>query len=53
MDDGQASVYDVAPTVATLLGIPGDPGWQGSPLPGAPAAVADPGNPEQQCQVSN
>lgn len=32
----QASVYDVAPTLAALLGIPPDQRWRGAPLPGAP-----------------
>ncbi len=40
--EGRASVYDVAPTTAALLGIPGDPGWHGSVLPGAPPATVEP-----------
>ncbi len=37
-----ASVYDLAPTVAALLGLPADAGWPGSPLPGCPAATLAP-----------
>ena len=32
------SVFDVAPTVAAILGIPPDVGWPGAPLPGSPAS---------------
>ena len=35
--DPPPSVYDVAPTVAALLGLPAGRGWPGRPLPGAPA----------------
>jgi hypothetical protein len=31
------SVYDVAPTVAALLGMPAGRSWRGRPLPGCPA----------------
>lgn len=31
------SVYDVAPTIAALAGIPPGKGWPGKPLPGCPA----------------
>ncbi|MGE5234822.1 MAG: alkaline phosphatase family protein [Acidobacteriota bacterium] len=31
----RASVYDITPTLATLLGLPPDPAWKGRPLPGA------------------
>lgn len=37
-----ASVFDVAPTVATLLGIPVGQGWQGRPLPGSPPTRLQP-----------
>ena len=37
-----ASVYDVAPTVAALLGLPPGEGWQGSPLPGVGPAAHEP-----------
>lgn len=30
----KASVYDLAPTIASLLGIPPDQAWKGRPLPG-------------------
>jgi Flp pilus assembly protein TadD len=33
------SVYDVAPTMAALLGLPRGIGWRGKPLPGCPAPV--------------
>ena len=36
------SVYDVAPTVATLLGLPAGTGWRGKPLPGSPAPTQAP-----------
>ena len=39
---GRASVYDVAPTMSALLGIPGDPAWQGSELPGVSPTDVDP-----------
>jgi predicted AlkP superfamily phosphohydrolase/phosphomutase len=32
--EAQASIYDVAPTLAALLGLPTDPAWKGKPLPG-------------------
>jgi tetratricopeptide (TPR) repeat protein len=38
------SVYDVAPTVASLLGLPAGESWRGRPLPGAPAATRSPVN---------
>ncbi|MEJ2189670.1 MAG: alkaline phosphatase family protein, partial [Acidobacteriota bacterium] len=31
------SVFDVAPTIAAILGIPADAGWPGTPLPGSPS----------------
>jgi len=37
-----ASVYDVAPTVAALLGIPADPAWPTRLLPGCPATAVEP-----------
>ncbi len=37
-----ASVYDLAPTVAALLGLPADAGWPGKPLPGCPPATLAP-----------
>jgi predicted AlkP superfamily phosphohydrolase/phosphomutase/Flp pilus assembly protein TadD len=37
-----ASVYDVAPTVAALLGLPPGTGWRGKPLPGCPVAALQP-----------
>lgn len=36
------SVYDVAPTLAALLGVPADPAWPSAVLPGSPAANAAP-----------
>ncbi len=36
------SVYDVAPTLATLLGMPADPSWPTTLLPGSPPADAAP-----------
>ncbi|MFZ5788545.1 MAG: alkaline phosphatase family protein [Acidobacteriota bacterium] len=36
------SVFDVAPTVAALLGLPPGVGWRGRPLPGAPRPAGDP-----------
>ena len=30
------SVYDVAPTIAAIIGIPADEHWRGTPLPGTP-----------------
>ena len=36
------SVYDVAPTVAALLGIPAGTSWRGRPLPGCPPAQRPP-----------
>jgi Flp pilus assembly protein TadD len=32
------SVFDVAPTIAALLGLPPGKGWRGTPLPGSPPA---------------
>ena len=37
-----ASVYDVAPTVLALLGLPGGAGWPGSPLPGCDGPTLEP-----------
>lgn len=36
------SVFDVAPTVAALLGLPPGKGWRGRPIPGAPPPAGDP-----------
>jgi len=36
------SVYDVAPTIAALLGVPVDPAWPTTVLPGSPRATATP-----------
>ena len=36
------SVYDVAPTVAALLGLPPGTGWRGKPLPGCPVPALQP-----------
>ncbi len=38
------SVYDVAPTVASLLGLPAGESWRGRPFPGAPAVTRSPVN---------
>jgi tetratricopeptide (TPR) repeat protein len=38
----QPSVLDVAPTVAALLGLPPDPGWGDSVLPGCPKPELEP-----------
>ncbi len=35
--DSAASIYDVAPTVLALLGLPAGAGWPGSVLPGCPS----------------
>ncbi len=40
--DAAASVYDVAPTVLALLGLPAGAGWQGSVLPGCPSPDLEP-----------
>lgn len=37
-----ASVYDVAPTIAALLGLPAGRDWPGSPLPGCPPGRGEP-----------
>jgi tetratricopeptide (TPR) repeat protein len=37
-----SSVYDVAPTIAALLGLPADTGWRPDLLPGCPAARTEP-----------
>ncbi len=39
--DEPASVFDVAPTVAALLGLPAGDDWRGAPLPGAPAPAGE------------
>ena len=39
--DGEASVYNIAPTVASLLGVPADPAWRTALLPGCPPAAAE------------
>lgn len=36
------SVFDVAPTIAAILGIPADVGWPGAPLPGSPSSDVAP-----------
>lgn len=36
------SVYDVAPTVAALLGLPPGSDWRGRPLPGCPVPALQP-----------
>ncbi len=36
------SVYDVAPTVAALLGLPTGTEWRGKPLPGCPVPTLQP-----------
>ncbi len=38
----QASVYDIAPTITALLGIPPDPSWRTSVLPGSPPVTVEP-----------
>lgn len=38
------SVYDVAPTVAALLGLPPGTDWGGRPLPGCPVPTVEPVN---------
>ena len=38
----EPSVYDVAPTLAALLGVPADPSWPAVLLPGSPPADAAP-----------
>jgi Flp pilus assembly protein TadD len=38
------SVYDVAPTVAALLGLPPGADWRGTPLPGCPRPTLQPVN---------
>jgi hypothetical protein len=38
----RASVYDIAPTLAALLGIPADAAWRPGLLPGCPPAEAEP-----------
>ncbi|MEE8368078.1 MAG: alkaline phosphatase family protein, partial [Thermoanaerobaculia bacterium] len=38
----EASVYDVAPTVLALLGLPADTSWDGTVLPGSPPASVEP-----------
>jgi hypothetical protein len=37
-----SSVYDVAPTLAALLGLPADPAWRTPLLPGTPPAAVEP-----------
>lgn len=39
---GSGSVYDVAPTVTALLGLPPGVGWRGQPLPGVPRTSSSP-----------
>jgi predicted AlkP superfamily pyrophosphatase or phosphodiesterase len=38
----RASVFDIAPTIAALLGIPPGPSWPTSVLPGSPPATLEP-----------
>ena len=38
----RASVYDIAPTITALLGIPPDPSWRTSVLPGSPTVTVEP-----------
>jgi tetratricopeptide (TPR) repeat protein len=38
----QASIYDVAPTIAALLGLPPDQSWKGEVLPGCPPSALEP-----------
>ena len=38
----RASVFDIAPTIAALLGIPPGPSWRTSVLPGSPPATVEP-----------
>ena len=40
--DETPSVYDVAPTVTALLGLPAGEGWRGRSLPGCPPAAVRP-----------
>ncbi|MDH3744601.1 MAG: alkaline phosphatase family protein, partial [Acidobacteriota bacterium] len=40
--ESKPSVFDVAPTVLTLLGLPRDTGWEGSVLPGSSVPVLEP-----------
>ena len=39
---GKATVFDVAPTVSRLLGLPPDPAWEGRPVPGIIAKAPAP-----------
>jgi Flp pilus assembly protein TadD len=39
---GKASVFDVAPTMSRLLGLPPDPAWEGHPVPGIVAKAPAP-----------
>ena len=39
---GSPSILDVTPSVAALLGLPPDPGWEGSALPGCPDLDLEP-----------
>ncbi|MCP3957268.1 MAG: hypothetical protein GY719_05395 [bacterium] len=41
-NDPPASIYDVAPTVLALLGLPAGAGWEGSVLPGCPSPELQP-----------
>jgi predicted AlkP superfamily phosphohydrolase/phosphomutase/Flp pilus assembly protein TadD len=36
------TIYDVAPTIAAILGIPPDEGWSGTALPGSPVSGLPP-----------
>jgi tetratricopeptide (TPR) repeat protein len=39
---GKATVFDVAPTMSRLLGLPPDPVWEGRPVPGIVAKAPPP-----------
>jgi cytochrome c-type biogenesis protein CcmH/NrfG len=39
---GKASVFDIAPSVARLLGLPPDPAWEGKPVSGIVAKAPPP-----------
>lgn len=39
---GKATVFDVAPTMSRLLGLPPDPAWEGHPIPGIVAKAPPP-----------
>jgi Flp pilus assembly protein TadD len=43
---GKASVFDIAPTLARLLGLPPDPAWEGRPVAGLVARAPAPVSPK-------